>query len=71
MSELTPCNFCSLRGYRERARRTGREVVVRAAAEGRGRWPKGMDVFMVKPGEAPGKGDRIAWFMELTDKCAC
>lgn len=57
MSDLTPCNWCTLRWMRAEAKRTGARITTAPAKDG------GTDVFR--------NGQWIAWFMELTDRCAC
>lgn len=83
MSELTKCNFCSLRELKRRARKEGTRIVIRANP---GKL-KGVDVYLVPKGvKVPQKimattegkhGDMFhvkyfaAWFMALTDYCVC
>ena len=82
MSELTPCNYCTLQWIKQRAKKAGNQVVVR-----KGGWFNGVDVFVVPPGigipEVIDSGDDkhngdeftkkyfCAWFMKLTDHCVC
>lgn len=83
MSELTQCNFCTLERIREDAAKTNSQVVLR---DGTGKL-KGVNVYLIPAGvEVPKmiqdglvdlEGDAfhqqyfIAWFMKLTDYCAC
>ncbi len=58
MSELTSCNYCTLRDIRARAKRDGKKVRVKHNA-----LHGGVDILV---------GDRTAcWFMELTKYCCC
>jgi hypothetical protein len=64
VSEATSCNYCSLKNIKARARRDGKQVVVR--------W----NTVYVKPrGEVLDTSENsphfAAWFMELTGYCAC
>ena len=73
MSELTPCNHCTLCDIKRRAREDGKLVVLKAHPEEGS--PSGQDVF-VSPGETKyserfRKEYWTAWFMELTDHCVC
>jgi len=63
MSELTPCNYCSLQRYKERAKERGNKIVLEANKK-----HGGVDVFEMSP-----SGDRhfLAWFMGLGDHCEC
>lgn len=77
MSELTTCNYCSLRAIRRRAKEENSRVYVRNAHDfGLG----GYDVFMVPKGEklntsVDEKGEHgehwVSWMMEITDHCCC
>lgn len=74
MSELTPCNYCTLASIRQRAK--ARDMVVTLLPE-RG----GFDVFMHPPEIHPSMTFGVAvdappeywraWFMALTDHCVC
>lgn len=76
MSDLTPCNYCSMAGIRERARHKKLKVSVQVATQcgelG------GVDVF-VHPAwvKLPKLNDKerevyfVAWFMALPDHCCC
>jgi hypothetical protein len=57
VSELTICNYCSLKDMRRRAKEEGKKVVVKPAQQG------GFDVFK--------DGERISWMKEISNKCAC
>jgi hypothetical protein len=69
MSELTPCNFCTLRRLRNRADRRGTQIVTRAAT-GFG----GTDVFEI-PKDHQGEPDRakhfVAWMWGIPESCCC
>ena len=73
MSELTLCNHCKLHDIKRRARENGKLVVLRATSEKA--FPLGQDVFVSPKGTEYSKRFqakyRVAWFMELTDHCAC
>lgn len=59
MSELTECNYCVLRGMKRRAAARGVEVVLGTDEHG---WVSVRYSDHEKP---------AAWFMALTDRCAC
>ena len=59
MSELTICNYCSYKAMKARAKKAGRKIRLVASKEMSG-W------MAVKE-----DGKEIAWYMEMTDKCAC
>jgi hypothetical protein len=78
MSELTPCNFCSLIRIRKKAAQEHLKVtILRDANWGMG----GVNVYKHPPEinirELPGgeRGPRaqyhVAWFMDLGDHCEC
>ncbi len=79
MSELTTCNFCTLRGIRYRNKGTGNRVLVRYNT----RWGMGgVNVYVIPRGVHVPKGGivedsefhekySIAWLMEVTKSCAC
>jgi hypothetical protein len=66
MSELTPCNYCSLERIKARAKKEGRVIVTVI----------GQNVY-VHPPEikrkdlGPDGPYWVAWFMSLTDHCVC
>ena len=63
MSELTPCNFCSLRDMKARASQRGVEVIVKLETDGdMADWWSARYSDQVEPS---------AWFMALTDHCVC
>lgn len=65
MSELTPCNYCSLKRLKASAEARGNEVILRLAHGG-------TNAYLVKKGEKVQPGDEpVAWFMELTNHCVC
>lgn len=61
MSELTKCNYCTLKSIERRTRLSGEKVITRPAKGG------GIDVFRVKAG----REHFAAWLMELTAHCVC
>lgn len=63
MSELTRCNYCTLRDIKRNAKIHGEVVTVRPAKGG------GIEVATHKPDEDPDSFS--VWFMELTDHCVC
>lgn len=79
MSELTQCNYCTLRGIRRRYKGTGSRVLVRYNA----RWGAGgANIYVVPKDVRVPKGGIIedskfhdkysaAWFMEISNSCAC
>ncbi len=76
MSSFTSCNYCSLKGIKRRAKTDGMNV--RATPS---RWHTGVNVYVVPKDIAVPKPiveDSefhekyfTAWFMEVTDTCAC
>jgi len=61
MSEITRCNYCSLREIKKRAKVKGEKVRIKNAKDfGLG---KGKDVFV--------NDKKVAWFAELTNHCVC
>lgn len=75
MSELTSCNYCTLRAIRNRAPK-GARVIVREHDGRFSGFEGGVDVFVVPAGIAVSDDDDLGsyhkcWFMELTTKCAC
>ena len=61
MSELTLCNYCRLKSIRARAQEGTRTYV----RKGTGDW-YGWTVVTQS-----GKSEPVAYFMELTSRCAC
>lgn len=57
MSELTPCNYCTLWSIRDRNK--GKKVELKPNEE-----HGGLDIYI--DGEKRG-----GWFMEITDHCCC
>lgn len=71
MSELTPCNFCTLRGIR-RHLPPGKKVVLRP--EALGGLKDGVACYVVDadvPDEDVSGPGWVSWFMELSDECCC
>ncbi len=80
MSELTTCNFCSLKAMRKRREGTGERVIVRYNSLWFGNG--GCNVYALpKDFRMPPEGiiesgplhDKyhLAWFAGLTDHCVC
>ncbi len=79
MSELTICNCCSLKGIRRRAKEAGKRVYVMRNV----RWTSGgvnvyvlpSDVYVPIQGIVEDsefhKKYFTAWFMEVSQSCAC
>lgn len=72
MSELTRCNYCSLKELR-RNKPKGSRIHLRVSS-----FMGGVDVFVVPQGEKldkrspdDGGGHWRRWFMELGDRCGC
>jgi hypothetical protein len=63
MSDLTPCNFCSLQRIKRRAAERGATVTTRRETSGDMRgWVAVIESDRDEPS---------SYFMELTDRCAC
>ena len=74
MSDLTICNFCRLHNIRRQTKNTDKKVSTRSGDPYKS-LPNGIDVF-VHPKELKGKERfqeqfKVAWFMQLTNKCVC
>ena len=82
MSELTKCNFCTLKDIKRRAKENGMRVTVLADAA----WmpdgmPKGVNVYVhpkdIKIVELEGGEDgerknyRKSWMMGISKECCC
>ncbi len=67
MSDLTSCNYCTLRRIRAEAKREKKKVkIVTTKYVGEMREFKsqgGVDILV--------DGERVAWLMELTNHCVC
>lgn len=68
-----PCNYCSLRSIKKRAKEKGKEVYLFKSPI-----DDGVYVHVRKPDEPPdtrswdeGNKHIVAWFMELPDHCVC
>jgi len=68
MSEMTQCNYCTLRGIRAGAKIAGEHVYQRPGCGG-------VQIYVVPHGKKLITRDDsphwVAWFMELTTSCAC
>lgn len=65
MSELTRCNYCTLKDIKRKAKKEGKKVIVKRGKhnfEDSFMGP-GIDVFI--------DDKKTAWFMELTNHCVC
>lgn len=78
MSELTPCNWCSLRRIREQAKVDNKKVTILHDADwGLGGMnvyvhPKDIDVRKLKGGEDGIRSKyRVTWFKALSKSCCC
>ena len=78
MSELTQCNYCSLRHIKADAQRRGKKVTILSDA----RWgmggvnvyvhPKGVVIAKLEGGEEGARKKYfVSWMMELTAHCVC
>lgn len=75
MSELTPCNFCTLKRIKARARKSGKKVTVIPDPS----YPTpGYDVFIhpkstrIKELSKEDREDYFScWMMEIPEKCCC
>jgi sugar phosphate isomerase/epimerase len=65
MSELTPCNYCSLKTIKRRAEKHGLKVTVIGGTV----YAHPPDV--TEPAKAEGDKYWTAWMMEITDYCVC
>ena len=64
MSDLTQCNYCSLKQIKRNAKEGGKKVeVAPATIEFEASVGKGVHVKV--------DGKIVAWFMELTNHCVC
>jgi hypothetical protein len=70
MSELTPCNHCTLLAIRRQARKMGRKVTL--CPSPLGTWENGQDVY-VHPRNVKKmtKEYWIAWLAEIPEHCIC
>lgn len=69
MSELTICNRCTLESMRH-SQPEGVRIVLRRKGANFGLG--GIAVLAVPKGETPDiDKHRVAWFMELTERCCC
>jgi hypothetical protein len=68
VSDLTPCNHCTLRWMRERLA-PGEALTTRPKPTGM--FADGVDVFIHPFGIEPDRSHWCAWFAELPEACAC
>lgn len=72
MSELTPCNFCSLRAIRAKYKGNGTRVHVRRSPTAQ--FPNGKNIYAVPQGGAIDTETDVhfvAWFAEIGERCEC
>lgn len=69
MSDATPCNFCSLQRFKERATREGKKVFL--VQKPLAMWQSGVDVHIAALNERQAEGTWVAWFAELSERCVC
>jgi hypothetical protein len=81
MSELTRCNYCSLREIKAQARKEKKKVTLlpgRTFGQHQGGGIRGIDVYVhpakidvkkLRPDQREKYWDR--WFWELSDRCVC
>ena len=83
MSELTPCNWCTLQDIERRAKADGMRVIMmpgQSYQDAEGSLPAGIEVYVVPKGVTKAHlaarrdlrerfGGR--WFMALSDSCCC
>jgi hypothetical protein len=70
MSELTPCNYCSLQTLRDRAKAEGKILARRPDAFGP--WGGGLRFHMIDTKDEPLDDDNFcAWLAEVPDHCVC
>jgi hypothetical protein len=69
MSILTECNYCKYQAIVKFQKKVGNRVVKIPSTqmEHMGGW----DIHALKRGEKAGKGNWVAWMMEITDSCVC
>lgn len=63
MSDLTPCNFCTMQNMKARAEMRGVELIVQLETEG--------DMVDWWSARYSDQTEPSAWFMAITDSCAC
>jgi hypothetical protein len=78
MSELTRCNYCSLKAIKAQAKHDKNQVTLMAGRPTFKGLPNGVDVFVHPRGinirampNVPRQKYRVSWFMELSDHCVC
>ena len=75
MSELTPCNYCTLKRLKLSAKETGNRVVVKQSKKKVIVGMPGFDVYVLPNRsnltESNKKQYWICWFGDLTDHCVC
>lgn len=78
MSDLTPCNYCSLQSIKKRAKEKRQKVTVLYNSKwhsGQGCnvyvHPKNVKLQNIKEDSELHDKYSVSWFMELSDKCCC
>jgi hypothetical protein len=76
MSELTQCNFCRLKGIKERAKKSGEKVTTLKANWGLGGMnvyvhPKDVNIRKLDEEGTSRKAFWKGWLMEVGNKCEC
>ena len=67
MSELTPCNYCTMQRIKGEAKSKNEIVITKKGTGVLG----GIDVYVLPKGETPKKKYFRAWFMALGKYCEC
>jgi len=73
---MSQCNYCRFKSIQRRGKEEGKKIRVKVAKNfGMG---VGVDIYLLDPGEEiqpdNEKGEnpqRVAWFMELPNRCCC
>jgi len=69
MSQLTQCNYCSMKGIRLRSTKKKTEVIIQSAINNQ---LGGFNIYVRKKGERLNhKKHFVCWMMELTEYCVC
>lgn len=66
MSELTPCNYCTLKYFKRLYEKDGTKIITRLATTGS--FEGWIAVVKVSP---DGTEEEIGWFMSLSNHCVC
>lgn len=71
MSELTPCNYCTLRSIEARATRKGEQVTLRVEDGRTAVYVHPPGVVLAPVGEETPDARRAALFLALSEQCVC